>query len=43
MSQEYTGTLNVDGVEFFMDAWVKESRAGKKFFSGKIKRKERRS
>jgi uncharacterized protein (DUF736 family) len=36
---DYTGTLNVDGVEYFMDAWLKESKAGKKFFSGKIKMK----
>lgn len=40
---DYTGSLNVDGVEFFMDAWLKESKKdGKKFFSGRIKKKERR-
>lgn len=38
-SPEYGGTLNVDGVEYFINAWVKEGRKGK-FFSGSIKRKE---
>jgi hypothetical protein len=35
----YTGTLNVDGVEYFLDAWVKEGQKGK-FFSVSVKRKE---
>ena len=38
---DYTGSINVDGVEYFLDAWLKESRdGGRKFFSGKIKRKD---
>ena len=36
----YTGTLNVDGVEFFLDAWVKDGKSGK-FFSVSVKRKDK--
>jgi hypothetical protein len=39
---DYTGTLNVDGTEYFLNAWLKEGSKGK-FFSGNIKRKEQRS
>jgi hypothetical protein len=39
---DFTGKLNVDGVEYFMDAWIKERKDGAgKFFSGKIKRKDK--
>ena len=31
---EYTGTIDVEGVEYWMSAWVKEAKSsGKKFFS----------
>ena len=36
---DYTGTINVDGVEYFLNAWLKEGKKGK-FFSGSIKRKD---
>jgi hypothetical protein len=36
---DYTGNLNVEGVEYYLDGWLKEGAKGK-FFSGKIKRKE---
>lgn len=36
----YTGSLNVDGVEYFLDAWVKEGKSGK-FFSVSVKRKDK--
>lgn len=36
----YTGSLNVDGVEYFLDAWVKEGQKGK-FFSVSVKRKDK--
>ena len=35
---DYTGTLNVEGAEYYLDAWLKEGKKGK-FFSGKIKLK----
>jgi hypothetical protein len=34
-----TGTLNVDGVEYFMDGWIKQGTKGP-FLSGKIKPKD---
>ena len=36
----HTGSLNVDGVEYFLDAWVKEGKSGK-FFSVSVKRKDK--
>ena len=36
----HTGSLNVDGVEYFLDAWVKEGQKGK-FFSVSVKRKDK--
>lgn len=35
-----TGTLNVDGVEYFIDGWLKTSANGKKFMSLSVKRKD---
>lgn len=38
---EFTGTITVDGVEYWMSAWVQERKDGSgKFFSGSIKEKE---
>jgi hypothetical protein len=34
-----TGTLNVDGVEYYIDGWIKQGKSGP-FLSGKIKRKD---
>ena len=36
---EYTGSLNVDGNNYWLSAWVKESN-GEKFFSIAVKPKE---
>lgn len=36
---DYSGTINVDGVDYYLDAWLKEGKKGK-FFSGKVKRKD---
>ena len=38
---EYSGSLNVDGVEYFLDAWLKTSQAGQKFMSVSVKRKDK--
>lgn len=37
---DHRGTLNVDGVEYYIDAWVKDRKDGSgKFFSLSVKRK----
>jgi len=38
---EYSGTINVEGKEYWLSAWVKESKAGQKFFSMTVKPKEK--
>lgn len=38
---EYNGTINVDGVEYWLSGWLKERKDGSgKFFSLSVKRKE---
>lgn len=42
---EFTGSLNVEGVDYWVSAWVNEGKPGgklegKKYFSIKINRKE---
>ena len=36
-----TGSLNVEGIEYFFDGWLKESKDGKKFLSVSVKRKDK--
>jgi hypothetical protein len=36
---DYTGTAKVQGREFYMSAWLKESKSGKKFMSFAFKPK----
>lgn len=36
---DFTGKINVEGVDYWLNAWVKEHN-GEKFFSGSIKKKE---
>lgn len=36
----YTGMLNVGGVEYWLSGWTKESKSGKKFLSLSIKIKD---
>ena len=36
-----SGTLNVDGVEYFFDGWLKNSAAGVPFLSVSVKRKDK--
>lgn len=37
---EYTGSINVDGVEYYLSAWIKDGKSGK-FFSLSVKAKEK--
>lgn len=42
---EHTGTATIDGVDYWVDAWVKEGKeggrmAGKKYFSLSFRRKD---
>lgn len=36
---DYRGQINIDGKEFWLDAWLKTSKAGKKFMSLSVKPK----
>lgn len=40
---DYNGSLNVDGVEYFLDAWSKTAKNGAQMLSVSIKRKEKQS
>lgn len=37
---DYNGTINVEGKEYFISCWIKESQSGKKFFSTSLTAKE---
>lgn len=37
---EYTGSFNIDGKEYWLAGWVKESQGGTKYFSLAVKPKE---
>lgn len=38
---DHKGSINVDGVEYWLDAWIKERKDGSgKFFSLSVKRKD---
>lgn len=39
---DYSGNLNVDGKELFIDAWIKTSKAGQKYMSLSVKPKGER-
>ncbi len=39
---DYKGKINVDGVDYWLDGWIKDSANGK-FISGSIKRKDQPS
>lgn len=45
---EFTGSINVDGVEYWLSAWVNEGKPGgklegKKYFSIKLNPKEKKA
>ena len=37
---DFTGSIDVDGVDHYLSGWIKESKQGKKFFSLSIKPKD---
>lgn len=37
---EYTGSCQIDGVEYWLSAWVNVSKAGEKYFSIKLNPKD---
>ena len=39
-SPDYTGTINVNGVEMRLSGWLKESKAGMKYFSLAVSEKD---
>ena len=41
---EYNGSINIQGVEYWLSAWVKESKKdGSKYFSLAVKQKEKQA
>ena len=40
---DYRGQINVDGTEYWLSAWLKESKKGEKYMSLAVKLKEERA
>lgn len=38
-----TGSINIEGVEYFIDGWLKKSAAGNPFMSISVKRKDKQA
>jgi hypothetical protein len=38
-SPEFKGSINIDGVEYWLNGWVREGN-GEKFFAGTVAKKE---
>ena len=36
---DYNGSFNIDGVEYWINAWVRDSKTGQKYFSLSVKPK----
>jgi hypothetical protein len=39
---DYNGNINVDGVEYWLNAWIRESKNGTKYLSVSVKAKRER-
>ncbi len=37
---DYRGSINIDGRDFWLNAWIKESKAGSKYMSLSVRPKE---
>ena len=35
-----TGSINIEGVEYYLDGWLRKSKEGKPFLSVRVKRKD---
>lgn len=35
-----TGSINIEGVEYYLDGWLRKSKDGKPFLSVRVKRKD---
>jgi uncharacterized protein (DUF736 family) len=35
-----TGSINVEGIEYFLDGWIRKTKDGKQFLSVRVKRKD---
>lgn len=40
---DYNGSINVGGQEYWLNAWIKKSKAGKTYMSLSVKPKQRQS
>lgn len=40
---DYSGTAMIDGVEYFMDSWLKTAESGRKWMSFSFKAKEKQA
>ena len=41
--RDYSGSINIDGREFWLSAWIKTAKSGKKFMSLSVKPKNETS
>ena len=39
---DYNGSLNVDGTEYWINAWIKEAKSGVKYMSLSVQPKEKK-
>jgi hypothetical protein len=38
--RDYSGSITVDGIDYWLSAWIREGKTGTKFLSIKLKRKD---